>query len=447
MENWKPQPRQQIALSAEAEELLYGGARGGGKTEAGLAWLCYDTEYPFYRALVIRKNADDLKDWTDRARIFYRRLGAEVFGAPAEIRFPKGGIIRTGHLNDENAYMKYQGHQYPKILIEELSQIPREKDYLQLISACRSPNPEIRPQVFATTNPDEPGYEWIKNRWDIPDVPDFSKVYEKITPEGKKLVFIPARLEDNPILMNADPNYIKFLEELKEKDYELWDAWRNGNWKGYGTEGSYYRQQIEKAEKAGRITNVPYDERLEVHTWNDLGVGDSFAIAYFQISGLQWRWIDYDEFEGESIFQAIARMKVKGYRYGRHFAPHDIQVRDLSSGSSDQPQLQSRWEIAKENGVNYEIVPKSNPAERIDAVRGRFSTLWIDKTKCDLGMKRLRRYHKEFDDKRGIFKDIPVHDINSHCADAIGHWAITKFMKEEILTPSRPNLGYGGRLR
>src|SRR3990167_6723258 len=274
--SWKAQPKQEIALARLEDEILYGGARFGGKTEAGLAWLLYDIQYPFYRALTIRKNADDLKDWIDRARTMYCSVRAEVVGNPPEIRFPAGGIIRTGHLTDENAYTKYQGHQYHKILIEELSQIPREKNYLKLIGSCRSPNPEIKPQVFATTNPDEPGIEWIKERWGIPDMPDFNKIYDSekeveiINEKGetekktRKLAFIPAKLEDNPIGNKNDPNYIIYLEGLKITDYELYDAWRWGNWKGYGTEGSYYRQQLEQAEKDGRITDVPYTDELEV---------------------------------------------------------------------------------------------------------------------------------------------------------------------------------------
>jgi len=435
MQQWNPQPKQIIALEREEDEILYGGARGGGKTEAGQAWLSYDIEYPFYRSLVIRKNADDLKDWIDRARVFYRPLGGYVVGNPPEIRFPAGGKIITGHLKDENAYTKYQGQQFPKMLLEELSQIAREKLYLQLIGSCRSPNKEIKPQVFCTTNPDEPGIEWIKERWGIPEMPDFDKVYTKYTQEGKTLVFIPAKLEDNPILMDADPNYLKYLESLKRTDHELWEAWRLGNWKGYGVEGSYYRQQLEQAEKDGRITDVPYDETIEVHTWCDLGIGDSFCIGYFQISGMQWRWIDYDEFEGESLVQAIERMKTKNYRYGRHYAPHDIQVRELGSGKS-------RLEIAQENGVNYLIVPNLPVDDGINAVRTRFSTLWIDKTKCELAIKRLRRYHKEFDDKRGVFKNMPVHDINSHCADLTRYWAVTKFVRMgEQLEQVRPDWG------
>lgn len=424
---WQPQPKQEIALARSEDEILYGGARGGGKTEAGLAWLLYDIKYPFYRALTVRKNADDLKDWIDRARVMYRAVRGEVVGNPPEIRFPSGAKIRTGHLKDENAYTKYQGAEYQKMLIEELSQIPREKDYLKLIGSCRSSYPEIKPQVFATTNPDEPGIEWIKARWKIPDVPDFDAIYEsEIWVEelnrSKKLVFIPAKLEDNPLLMKSDPNYLIYLESLKKIDYELWSAWRLGNWKGYGIEGAYYRQQLERVERDGRITDIPYEDILPVYTWCDLGIGDAFCIGYFQISGMQWRVIDYDEFEGESLGAAIERMKVKNYRYAQHFAPHDIKVRELGTGKS-------RYEIALANKVIYRIVDEKNQLsveDGINALRMKFSSLWFDKIKCELLLKRLRRYHKEFDDKRGVFKQKPVHDINSHAADMMRYWAISE---------------------
>jgi hypothetical protein len=422
--NWKPQDKQALALARTEEEILYGGARGGGKTDAGQAWLLYDIDHPKYRALVIRKNADDLRDWIDRARYMYRGTGAVIAGNPPEIRFPRGGIIRTGHLNDDKAYTKYQGHEYQRILVEELSQIPKETEYEKLISSCRSSVPELKPQVFATTNPDDPGIDWIKNRWDIPEIPDFDKIYTKITPEKRRLVFIPAKLEDNPILMDADPNYLQYLESLKRTDYELYEAWRKGNWKGFGVEGSYFRTQLIKAEEEKRITDVPYDELLPVHTWCDLGMADSFCIGYFQVYGMQWRMINYDEFEGESLGFAIEKMREKNYFFGQHYAPHDIEVRELGTGKS-------RWEIAESLGVSYNVVPQMDVADGINAVRMRLSSLWFDKDKCDIFIKRLRRYHKEFDDKRGVFKNKPVHDINSHAADMMRYWAMTNLTTEE----------------
>ncbi len=138
---WKPQPRQAIALARTENEILFGGARGGGKTDAGQAWLMYDIDKPYYRALVLRRNADDLKDWIDRARLFYHT--ATITGQVPEIKFPSGAIIRTGHLKDSNAYTKYQGHEYQKILNEELTHIPRESDYEKLLGSNRSKYPDI----------------------------------------------------------------------------------------------------------------------------------------------------------------------------------------------------------------------------------------------------------------------------------------------------------------
>lgn len=74
----------------------------------------------------------------------YLPTKAEFAGNPAEIKFPSGAIIRTGHLKDENAYSKYQGHEYQKILIEELTHIPRESDYEKLLGSCRSTVPDTR---------------------------------------------------------------------------------------------------------------------------------------------------------------------------------------------------------------------------------------------------------------------------------------------------------------
>ena len=216
---WQPHPGPQTqALKRIENEVLYGGARGGGKTDAGMAWLLRHINNPKYRALIIRKNADDLSDWVDRAKTMYRDTGATFAYRPAVITFPSGAIFRTGHLKDDNAYGKYIGHEYHRMLVEELTQIPTEELYLKLISSCRSTAPELKPQVFCTTNPGAIGHAWVKARFVDNAPPGVEK-------NGR--VYIPAKVTDNPTLIKNNPGYVRFLEGLPE---QLRKAWREGDW-------------------------------------------------------------------------------------------------------------------------------------------------------------------------------------------------------------------------
>ena len=417
---WKPQKKQEEALIRLEDEVLYGGSRGGGKTDAGMAWLLYDIDKPKYRALVIRRNADDLKDWVDRARSFYAPNSGEVVGIPAEIRFPSGALIRTGHLKDENAYSKYQGHEYQKMLIEELTHIDSEDNFEKLLGSCRSTVPGIKPQVFCTTNPDGPGFKWVKKRWCIPDQPTDIVV----TNDGKRSrCFIPSRVEDNPALMAADPGYVDYLESIRDED--LRKAWREGAWTGTQVKGAYYAKQLQRAQQEGRITNVPYDESLKVHTWWDLGMGDSTTIGFFQVYGMQWRLIDYYEASGEGLSHYVRVLQEKGYLYGSHYAPHDIEVRELGTGVS-------RKESAEKLGLKFEKAPNLPLEDGIDAVRGKFGMLWIDEVKCKDFLERISAYRKEFNDKMGDWKSTPVHDYTSHAADMLRYWAVTNHVPDQL---------------
>lgn len=234
IEYWDPHPGPQTeALSRSEDELLNGGARGGGKTEAGLAWMA-EPEYirnRRYKGLVLRKNYDDLSDWIARAKIFYSSL-AKIGGTPPVIRFKSGAFIRLGHFKDENTFDKYLGHEYQKLLIEELTKVVKtEQDFLKLLSCNRSTIPGLKAQGFFTTNPGGPGHIWVRKRF--VNLCRNKTFFDPIS--GKSRIFIPSRVEDNPTLMQRDPQYVHFLESLPEK---LKLAWRFGDWSVY--EGQYF---------------------------------------------------------------------------------------------------------------------------------------------------------------------------------------------------------------
>lgn len=236
VDGWKPNPGPQefsLMQPASVFEILYGGARGGGKTDAGLAWMTEYMRHPRFRGLVLRRNVDDLSDWIDRAEFMYKPYGVKVSRHPqAVIHFPAGGKIRVGHMKDKNAYTKYQGHEYQKILIEELTQIPKEAHYQNILSSARSTVAELRPQVFLTTNPGGVGHGWVKRRFIKPKVGEARRPNWPFLSNNTKrdAIFIPASVDDNPVLMEKDPYYVNILEGYKETDEQLYRAWRFGSW-------------------------------------------------------------------------------------------------------------------------------------------------------------------------------------------------------------------------
>jgi hypothetical protein len=417
---WQPQPKQEQALLRTEDEILFGGSRGGGKTDTGIVWLIEPKyiAHPRYRGLVIRRNADDLKDWIDRAAYLFQPLRAKPVGNPTEFLFPSGAKIRTGHLKDQKAYTKYQGHEYQKQLIEELTHIPRESDYEKLIGSCRSTIPELKPQNFGTTNPDGDGFEWVKVRWNIPDWP-IGIVVTRNKRTGRTRVFIPSKVEDNRYLYE-NTGYVAYLDSIK--DETLRKQWRHGYWGTPIIEGAYYTRQLEQARAEGRITRVPVEPHIPVHTFWDLGVGDSMAIWLVQFVGKEARLVKFISGEGEGISYYLKEIRdwtnLRNYTLGSHFMPHDAEVREMFDGVT-------RKEKAEQAGFRpIYVVPKYDPEEGIDEARMFFARCWFDKDNCTEGLRCLKHYRKEYDEKRQSFKNQPFHNWASHGADAFRYLAV-----------------------
>ena len=181
--------------------------------------------------------------------------------------------------------------------------------------------------------------------------------------------------------------------------------------------GSYYGTQMERALKEARICTVPYEPRLEVHTAWDLGTHDSTSIWFYQVSGMEIRVIDYYENSGEGMVHYAKILAEKNYLYGKHYAPHDIEVRDFSVGKS-------RKDVAASLGVKFTTVPKLSVQDGIEAVRNILGRCWFDQSKCDRGIEALRQYKKSWNDKMRCYNDSPDHDWTSHGADAFRYLAV-----------------------
>lgn len=238
--DWQANPGPQTeALSRNEDEILYGGARGGGKSEALLAWMVEPeyVQHPDYQGIVLRQTSEDLKDFVRRAKKFWQPLGAIAKYNPVEFHFPSGAVILTGHLNDADAVNKYLGHEYQKIGIEEITLIPDELSVIKIMGSCRHGGTGLKAQVFMTTNPQGIGNDWVQERYvdfGTPGVPKQDKT-------GRWRIFIKSLVKDNPYYAN-DPDYLAYLDSLPE---HLRKAWRDGEW-GVGEKQYFAREWIKK---------------------------------------------------------------------------------------------------------------------------------------------------------------------------------------------------------
>lgn len=176
--------------------------------------------------------------------------------------------------------------------------------------------------------------------------------------------------------------------------------------------GAIYAREVQQARQDGRVTTVPYEPMLPVHTAWDLGVGDATAIWFAQFtSGGEVRLIDYYESTGHGLAHYAAVLAAKPYAYGDHWAPHDIAVRELGTGVT-------RLDTAANFGIHFRTVERFTLEDGIHAARMLLPKCWIDREKCRDGLEALQHYRWDTNTRIHEFKPIPVHDWASHGADA-----------------------------
>ena len=179
-----------------------------------------------------------------------------------------------------------------------------------------------------------------------------------------------------------------------------------------GMEGAYYTEELKWAEDQGHIGEYPWDPRKNVDTWWDIGIRDNASVIFTQ-DGDDGNpiIIDHQSRRNWGIPEWARELKSLPYSYGCHFGPHDIDTREFGTGVS-------RIETGDRLGIHFEAVAKLPIQDGIDATRSLIRTAKWDRERTQDLRDNLAYYHREWDDKRQIFKDKPDHDHSSHDADA-----------------------------
>ena len=198
-------------LAAGEQDVLYGGAAGGGKSYAMLVDPLRYMHIKEHRALLLRKSMPELRELIDKSRELYPKAftGAKFREVEKIWRFPSGASLEFGYLDRDADVYRYQGQSYTWIGIDELTQYPTEFPLQYLQSRLRTTNKDIKCFIRCTANPGGVGGNWVKKRYLDPSPPNESFIgKDEITRK-----FIPAKLDDNPYLAE-DGKYEKMLESL-----------------------------------------------------------------------------------------------------------------------------------------------------------------------------------------------------------------------------------------
>ena len=225
-------------LASSEREVFYGGARGGGKSYAMLVDPLRYCDKQHHRALLIRRTMPELRDLINHSQQLYSKAypGAKWREQEKEWRFPSGARIEFGYAENLTDALRYQGQSYTWIGIDELPQYPTPDIYNFLRSSLRSVDPEIPVYMRATGNPGNVGSLWVKEMFVDPCESNKRFDVEIPTPMGVKKIsrkFIPAKLQDNPYLMQTDDYYamLASLPEVQKKQFLEgdWDAYESSS--------------------------------------------------------------------------------------------------------------------------------------------------------------------------------------------------------------------------
>lgn len=273
---WEPTDRQRAFLASSAYEALYGGAAGGGKTDALVIGALRFVDRRGYNAIIFRRTFPELEGQViPKSREWYPICGGSYNSVQHCWTFPSGARVHFGHLQHEDDVYRYQGWEFQYVGFDELTSFT-ERQYTYLLSRARSAS-GIPVRIRSATNPGGEGHEWVMRRWG-PWLDPQSKVqgepgralHYRNTDQGEQWtergadtlsrVFVPAKVQDNPHLYNSDRAYV---ERLKGLDVVTREQLLHGNWLIKPAPGLLFRRAMFKM-----LDTAPMDVIGRVRFWD-----------------------------------------------------------------------------------------------------------------------------------------------------------------------------------
>jgi len=286
---WAPQLGPQTDLvTCPVFEIFYGGARGGGKTEASIGdWFLHAGKYGEHASgLFVRRKLTQLSDAIKRFRRYGNKIGASWHDQKKTLTMPNGAVLKFAYLERDEDAEEYQGHEYTRIYVEEATNFPFPDPIMKLKGACRS-STGVPCGMRLTGNPGGPGHHWVKARYIDPDPKGYKVITTKelieiaddLTVETFiDRVFIPAKLKDNRKLLENDPGYVQRLRETGSA--ALVKAWLEGDWNG--VDGTFFSEFDEsKHVLSGKLVLPRHWTKFRAMDW---GSAAPFSIGWYAVS-------------------------------------------------------------------------------------------------------------------------------------------------------------------
>lgn len=293
---WQPQPKQAAFMARPEYEALYGGAAGGGKSDALVVEALRQVGIPHYKALIVRKTYPQLAELIDKSLNYYPRAYPKArYNASAHTwNFPSGAKILFGSMQYTKDRTRYQGQAYDFIGFDELTHFTWD-EYSYLFSRNRPNGPGTRVYIRASANPGGVGHGWVKERFVTAGKP-MTTIWEDVTwrdPSGQEhrarqsRIFVPSSVFDNPALLNNDPDYVRRLASMPEADR---NALLYGDWDSFT--GQVFTEWRNDPEH--------YADRLHTHVITPFRVPDGWTIwrsfdwGYSRPFSVGWYAVDHD---------------------------------------------------------------------------------------------------------------------------------------------------------